>query len=100
VEDLKERYYSIAEKLERVHGGATASDQVRTTIVGSSSQESVVPQPRNVVRQPRNVVPQLRNVVPQLKNVVPQPRNVVPQPRNVFPQPGVVAPRPLSVFKI
>jgi hypothetical protein len=29
VEDLKERYYSIAEKLERVHGGATAPDQVQ-----------------------------------------------------------------------
>jgi hypothetical protein len=28
VEDLKERYYSIAEKLERIHGGVTAPDQV------------------------------------------------------------------------
>ena len=34
VEDLKERYYSIAEKLERVHGGATAPDQVKPNLVG------------------------------------------------------------------
>ncbi len=51
VEDLKERYYSIAEKLERVHGGATAPDQVPGTTISW-----------NVVPQPRNVVPQLTNV--------------------------------------
>ena len=41
VEDLKERYYSIAEKLERVHGGATAPDQVKPNLVGGGGGEGV-----------------------------------------------------------
>ena len=34
VEDIKERYYSILEKLDRVHGGATA-DQVSLFFYGN-----------------------------------------------------------------
>jgi len=40
VEDLKERYYSIVEKLERVHGGATgAQEQNKKTFVYDAEHE-------------------------------------------------------------
>ena len=45
VEDLKERYYSIAEKLERVHGGATAPDQVKPNLVGGGGGRGSVGAP-------------------------------------------------------
>jgi len=38
VEDIKERYYSILEKLDRVHGGATA-DQVKRPLVYDADHE-------------------------------------------------------------
>ena len=43
VEDLKERYYFIAEKLERVHGGATAPDQVKPNLVGGGGGQLALP---------------------------------------------------------
>merc|ERR1719433_2067224 len=39
VEDLKERYYNIVDKLERVHGGATGAQEQRKTFVYDADHE-------------------------------------------------------------
>ena len=38
VEDIKERYYSILEKLERVHGGATGEQVRRINVILSGGR--------------------------------------------------------------
>merc|ERR1719347_1172014 len=39
VEDLKERYYNIVDKLERVHGGATGAQEQKKTFVYDADHE-------------------------------------------------------------